>query len=162
MNHTLIKKVSLLTLLLCLTTTMFSQIFAQHQHFSEQDTLRGSITPERVWWDLTYYHLDIKVDPEKQTINGTNTIQYRVLTAENTMQIDLQEPMNISKVEQAGKSLDFSRNGNVFLIKVGNNQQVGAVKEITIHYGGNPIIAANPPWRSRCILFGRNYRRRCF
>ena len=146
MNHTLIKKLSLLTLLLCLTSTIFAQIFAQHQHFSEQDSLRGSITPERAWWDLTYYHLDIKVDPEKQTINGTNTVQYRVLTAGKTMQIDLQEPMTISKVEQAGKMLDFSRNGNVFLIEMGENQQVGAVKEITIHYGGNPIVAVNPPW----------------
>jgi len=30
---------------------------------TRQDTLRGSITPEREWWDLTYYHLDIKVEP---------------------------------------------------------------------------------------------------
>ena len=29
---------------------------------TRQDTLRGSITPEREWWDLTYYHLDIKVE----------------------------------------------------------------------------------------------------
>ena len=142
MNHLFIKKIGLFVLLLCLATTIFSQ----HTHFTKQDTLRGSITPERAWWDLTYYHLDIKVDPEKQTINGTNTVQYRVLTTGNTMQIDLQEPMTISKVEQAGKSLDFSRNGNVFLIKMGNNQPVGAVKEITIHYGGKPIEAVNPPW----------------
>ena len=32
---------------------------------TRQDTLRGSITNERSWWDLTYYHLDIKVEPEK-------------------------------------------------------------------------------------------------
>ena len=30
---------------------------------TRQDSLRGSITPEREWWDLTYYHLDIKVNP---------------------------------------------------------------------------------------------------
>ena len=23
---------------------------------TRQDSLRGSITPEREWWDLTYYH----------------------------------------------------------------------------------------------------------
>ena len=33
------------------------------QQFTEQDTLRGSITPERAWWDLSYYHLDIEVNP---------------------------------------------------------------------------------------------------
>ena len=25
--------------------------------FTHQDTLRGSITKERAWWDLKYYHL---------------------------------------------------------------------------------------------------------
>ena len=27
--------------------------------FTHQDTLRGSITKERAWWDLKYYHLDV-------------------------------------------------------------------------------------------------------
>ena len=35
--------------------------------FTRQDTLRGTITPERAWWDLTYYHLDIKVNPADST-----------------------------------------------------------------------------------------------
>ena len=38
--------------------------------FTKQDTLRGSITEERAWWDLNHYHLDIKVDPEKKYISG--------------------------------------------------------------------------------------------
>ena len=31
------------------------------QEFTYQDTLRGSITPERAWWDLTHYHLSLEV-----------------------------------------------------------------------------------------------------
>ena len=50
-----------------------------NKSFTRQDTLRGSITPEREWWDLTYYHLDIKVDPDKKYISGKNTIQYKSL-----------------------------------------------------------------------------------
>ena len=46
-------------------------LVAMAQNFTEQDTLRGSITPEREWWDLTYYHLDIEVDPEERTIAGS-------------------------------------------------------------------------------------------
>jgi hypothetical protein len=37
------------------------------QQFTEQDTLRGSITPERSWWDLNYYHLDIEVKPDENS-----------------------------------------------------------------------------------------------
>ena len=43
---------------------------SKKETFTRQDTLRGSITPEREWWDVTYYHLDIKVDPEKKFISG--------------------------------------------------------------------------------------------
>ncbi len=43
---------------------------AQTPVFTHQDTLRGSITKERIWWDLTYYHLDIRVNPGDSTING--------------------------------------------------------------------------------------------
>ena len=56
---------------------------------TRQDTLRGSITTEREWWDLTYYHLDIKVDPDKKFISGSNTVGYKVLKSNKTMQIDL-------------------------------------------------------------------------
>lgn len=36
--------------------------------FNRQDTLRGSITPARAWWDLTYCHLSIAVlDTEKNS-----------------------------------------------------------------------------------------------
>ena len=119
---------------------------AQEKNFTRQDTLRGSVTAERVWWDLTYYHLDIKVNPKTQTINGQNTVQYKVLKVGEMMQIDLQEPMTISKVEQAGKSLDFRRDGNAFFIKMQEKQVVGTVKELTIHYGGQPTVAVNPPW----------------
>lgn len=119
---------------------------AQEKTFTRQDTLRGSITAERAWWDLTYYHLDMKVNPKTKYINGKNTVQYKVLKSGKTMQIDLQEPMNISKVEQSGKLLEFSREGNAFFIELKENQVVGTAKELTIHYGGQPTIAVNPPW----------------
>ena len=74
---------------------------------TRQDTLRGSITAEREWWDLTYYHLDIKVDPDNKFISGSNTVGYKVLKSNKTMQIDLQKPMKITSVEADGKSLIF-------------------------------------------------------
>ena len=32
------------------------------QEFTRQDSLRGSITQERMWWDVLRYDLDIEVD----------------------------------------------------------------------------------------------------
>ena len=114
--------------------------------FSRQDSLRGSITKERSWWDLKSYHLDIKVNPLDSTITGSNTIGYKVLQEYNNLQIDLQKPLEIYKVIQDGKELRFKREGNAFFIELVAAQQVGAIKELVVFYGGTPKVAVNPPW----------------
>jgi aminopeptidase N len=114
--------------------------------FTHQDTLRGSITKERAWWDVKYYHLDIKVNPADSTISGSNTIRYKVLNSYNRIQIDLQEPLKISKVTQDGKELKYQRDSNVFYIDLVAPQNVGEIKEVVVFYGGKPKIAVNPPW----------------
>jgi aminopeptidase N len=114
--------------------------------FTRQDSLRGSITAERAWWDLITYHLDIKVNPVDSTITGSNTIGYKVLREYNTMQIDLQKPLKIYKVIQDGKELKFKREGNVFFIELIANQKIGMLKELILFYGGKPKVAINPPW----------------
>ncbi|MDI5950995.1 M1 family metallopeptidase [Flavobacterium yafengii] len=116
------------------------------QKFTRQDTLRGSITKERAWWDVKYYHLNIKVNPADSTITGSNTIKYQVVQEYNSMQIDLQNPMEINKVIQDGKVLKYKREGNSFFIELITPQTKGALKEITIFYGGKPKVAVNPPW----------------
>lgn len=116
------------------------------EHFTRQDSLRGSITKERAWWDVKYYHLDIKVNPLDSTITGSNTIKYQVLQEYNRMQIDLQKPMDIYKVIQDGKTLKFTREGNAFFIELLAEQTASKTKELTIFYGGKPKVAVNPPW----------------
>ena len=114
--------------------------------FNRQDSLRGSITKERAWWDLKYYHLDVKVDPTEKTITGSNTIRYTVVSEYNKMQIDLQEPMQIYKITQDGKEQKFVRDGNAFFIELTAAQKVGETKEIVITFGGKPKEAVKPPW----------------
>jgi aminopeptidase N len=114
--------------------------------FTRQDTLRGSITKERAWWDVKSYHLDIKVNPADSSISGSNTIKYQVVQEYNTMQIDLQNPMQIYKVIQDGKVLKYSREGNAFFFELIAPQTKGAIKELIVFYGGKPKVAVNPPW----------------
>ena len=114
--------------------------------FTRQDTLRGSITPERAWWDLTYYHLDIRVNPADSTIAGSNTIQYRVLAPGQRMQIDLQAPMKVEKVVQNGKTLSFQQDGNAWFVELPDPRKPGAIETVAVHYSGRPQVARNPPW----------------
>ncbi len=113
---------------------------------TRQDTLRGSITPEREWWDLTYYHLDIKVEPDKKFISGSNTVGYKVLESNKMMQIDLQEPMKITSVEADGKSLKFNREGNAYFIELKQKQKKNDINYIKINYEGFPKEAIRAPW----------------
>jgi aminopeptidase N len=114
--------------------------------FTKQDSLRGSITKERVWWDVKHYSLDVKVNPLDSTITGSNTIQYKVLQPYNVMQIDLQNPMQITKVTQDGVALKYKREGNVFFITLASTQNTGATKEVKVFYQGKPKVAVRPPW----------------
>ena len=121
------------------------QISAQ-KNFTKQDTLRGSITPERVWWDLKYYHLDIQVFPETKSIKGKNKILYTVLQPSSVMQIDLQAPLKITRVTQMDRELKVVSVGNAHFIHLLRYQKKGAVNSITVYYEGKPKEAVRAPW----------------
>jgi len=130
--------------LLC---THVSISFAQAPVFTLDDTLRGSITPQRAWWDLKFYDLKVKVNPIEKTIAGSNEIWYKVLTANQVMQVDLQPPLQIERVEQDGQALDFSKKGsNAYFIQLKKTQPIGAEQSITVWYAGKPRQAAHAPW----------------
>lgn len=125
----------------------FSQaLLKEKSNFTKQDTLRGSITPERAWWDLTYYYLDIKVNPEEKFISGKNTIQYKVLEPNSVMQIDLQTPLKITKVIQNGKELEVINDGFAHFIKLKDSQNSNDVNSLDVYYEGNPKEAVRAPW----------------
>ncbi len=114
--------------------------------FTHADTLRGTITPERAWWDVVFYDLHVKIDPADSTVHGWNGITYRVTGSSRAMQIDLQVPLEIDSVVQGGKRLTYRRDGNAFLVKVGGKQPKGSVQALTVYYHGRPRVAQRPPW----------------
>jgi len=141
------KKQLIFFVLLTVSYFGFSQgSLSDKEKFNRQDTLRGSITPEREWWDLTYYHLDIDVNPNDKFISGKNTIQYEVLKPYQTMQIDLQSPMEITKVIQNGKELDVEHDGNAHFIQLNDKQNIGDINSVIVHYKGFPKEAKRAPW----------------
>jgi aminopeptidase N len=116
------------------------------QKYSAQDTLRGSITPERIWWDLVYYDLDVTVQPKVKSIRGTNTIHYKVVSPNNIMQIDLQPPMKLIKAVQDEVELSINQNGNAHFIQLEKKQNRKKIEQIVLHFEGQPKEAINAPW----------------
>lgn len=141
MNHKILSIFSAFTVIIST-----GNIHSQEKTFTRQDTLRGSITPEREWWDLTYYHLDIEVDPEQKTIAGKNTIHYKVLQPNSVMQIDLQPPLQITKVVQRGKELSVTSEINAHFITLPATPKINSQDSITVFYEGKPREAVRAPW----------------
>ncbi|WP_394805706.1 M1 family metallopeptidase [Nonlabens ulvanivorans] len=123
-----------------------AQLGQNKKGFTHQDSLRGSITPERAWWDITYYDLDIKVTPADKYIAGSNTIHYKVLQPNNVLQVDLQSPLNMTRAVQDGRDLEIRHEGNAHFIKLTKEQLPGMINQVQVFYEGNPREARNAPW----------------
>ena len=105
--------------------------------FTRQDTLRGTITPERSWWDLTYYHLQVEVNPKDSTLEGVNTLQFMVLEKGNRMQIDLQPPMKITKVLFQDQEMKVTRDENAHFVDLPNDLALKSIHELDIYFQGS-------------------------
>lgn len=132
-----------LSLLLCPVELVVGQESAE---FTRQDLLRGSITPEREWWDVQHYHLSLEVFPEEKRLTGSNVITFRVLKPHDRMQIDLQEPLEITRVVHGDQELKFSREGNVYWVQFPELPAAGSEQQITVFYEGIPVESKRPPW----------------
>ena len=62
------------------------------------DLLRGQYGRYRANNDLLFYHLDVRVDPEKKSITGKNTIRFRMLADDTRIQLDLAASLNVDRI----------------------------------------------------------------
>lgn len=123
-----------------------SAAVAQSRAFTHADTLRGTIGPERAWWDVVHYDLNVRVSPRDSSIAGSNTLRYRVLGPAREMQIDLQAPLVLDSVVQERVRLAVRRDGNAYFARPQSEQSTGSVQEVTAFYHGRPQVAVQPPW----------------
>jgi aminopeptidase N len=123
-----------------------STLIAQTPPVTRQEMLRGTITPEREWWDVQHYDLSVRFLPETRSIKGSNVITFKTLKAGSRMQIDLQMPLNITKITHNGVDLKFEREGNVFWVTFDKEVPASVTDKVSIWYEGHPVEARNPPW----------------
>jgi aminopeptidase N len=138
----------LLFLLTFLPATLFAQLLTDKPNtYTLDDSLRGSITPQRVWWNLLHYKLNLDVKPDSKYLSGSNTITYEVLTSQQVLQIDLQPPLTIDKVSQDGEALSYKKEGqNAYMITLRKSQNVGDINQVKVYYSGLPREAVRAPW----------------
>lgn len=107
------------------------------------EMLRGAYGPYRENNDLLYYHLDIRVDPEKKWIGGKNTIRFKMLKNGDRIQLDLTDKLNIDKIvmDAAGQDstpLKYERDGSAVFVDFPKTLLAGREYTIDFYYSGNP------------------------
>jgi aminopeptidase N len=139
-------RITLSGLLLFLFTFLYAQPNAEQKKFTRADTLRGSITAERAWWDVSWYGIEISPEFTHKSITGTVTLKFRVLASGNRMQIDLQQPLQIRQISWGEMQLKFERDGNLYHVFFPESPVTGKLETIQIQYEGKPQVAIRPPW----------------
>lgn len=115
--------------------------------FTHADTLRGMLRPERICFDVTFYDLDVKVDPENRSLSGRNTIHFKVIEETKRLQLDLFSNMTIERiVDHKGNNLKYTRDGDAVFVRLAHKLNPGANASLTVTYAGVPVAARNPPW----------------
>ncbi len=116
--------------------------------YTRADSLRGGNGSGRNWWDVHYYRLSVNFDTAQKSIEGSNWVKFVVTgNANDSLQIDLQEPMVIDKVLWQGREIPFVKEGNVWWITNDFRKlKKGDSSDIHISFHGSPQQAKNPPW----------------
>jgi aminopeptidase N len=105
---------------------------------SRADILRGAWGPFRANNDLLFYHLDIRVDPEKKFISGKNTIRFRMLSDDTRIQLDLTDALNVDKILMGSTALKYERDAGAVFVDFPRQLAKGHDYEIDFHYSGSP------------------------
>jgi len=101
--------------------------------------LRGAYGPFRANNDLLYYHLDIRIDPDKQFISGKNTIRFRMLKDGTRIQIDLLDALHIDKILLGTTPLKYERDTGAVFVDFPQTLHAGQVYSIDFYYSGHPV-----------------------
>lgn len=127
---------------------VFGQFFEKDKTFTKQDTLKGSNTEFRNFWDVKKYNLSVEPDFAQKSIKGNNTISFEIIkdVTNPTFQIDLQQPMKADKVTGSFPIAEYKQDGDFIWIKAKKSFKNGEKYTIDVTYSGNPVIAKRAPW----------------
>jgi hypothetical protein len=114
--------------------------FSVRTGFTSADTLRGKLSVLRTCYDVLFYDLDVKVDPNTKTIRGNTIIRFRSVTDFKLFQIDLFVNMKIEKIVYHGADIHYTRKYDAVFVEFPDEIKKGAEEEILVVYSGTPQL----------------------
>ncbi|MXV38390.1 M1 family peptidase [Flavobacteriaceae bacterium Ap0902] len=138
-------------------------LLTKTQHY-DSDILRGSNTEFRNWWNVLHYDITFKPNYKNKSISGSVTMHLQVTNEDNNgiIQIDLQEPMQITEIIQLkADNIDSNqivienvisgdkwiRDRNAYFIDISHlPKERDSQFTLQMYFEGKPKIAKQAPW----------------
>lgn len=139
------------------TRTAVQQTVPTAKPVTHADLLRGEYGRYRANNDLLFYHLDIRVDPEKKFVSGKNRIRFKMLKDDNRIQLDLYDNLKVDEIVfEPGSNvlsprpgdpitrisnpivLKYTRDSGAVLVDFPQNLKAGRTYTIDFYYSGTP------------------------
>jgi len=106
---------------------------------TEADILKGAYGPYRANNHLLYYHLNIRVDPDKKFISGDVATRFKMLKNDNRIQLDLTEALNVDKILMGAAQLKYERKLGAVFVDFPETLKKGHTYTIDFYYSGTPV-----------------------
>lgn len=103
------------------------------------DILRGAYGQYRANNDLLFYHLDVRVDPDKKFLSGKNTIRFKMLKDDTRIQLDLHSALHVEKILLGTTELKYEREFGAVFVDFPRTLRSGHTYSIDFYYSGNPL-----------------------
>ena len=112
---------------------------------SRLDILRGDYGRYRANNDLLYYTLDVKVDPERKAISGSNAIRFKMLADDTRIQLELYANLVVEQISLGSTPLEYARAcrqyarvDNTLCVDCPTALRAGRTYTIDVRYSGLP------------------------
>jgi aminopeptidase N len=114
--------------------------------------LIGGYGPYRANNDILFYHLDLRVDPDKKFISGTNVIRFKMLENGTRLQLELHPALQIDGIDLGKTALKYERDGATVFVDFPKTLRKGHTYSIDFHYSGHPVETG----RFGCFTFKKD------
>ncbi|WP_317897534.1 M1 family metallopeptidase [Aurantibacillus circumpalustris] len=124
---------------------------AQGAKYTRTDTLKGTYSKARSWWNVLHYDLDVKFNYNDSSIIGSNKITYKIIESDTVMQLDLMQPMILDSIVMNSKKCEIKKEGNAHFVYLSTEQKVDKIQSVITYFHGKPKVAKMPPWEGGVI-----------
>jgi aminopeptidase N len=123
----------------------------RYPNFTRKDSVKGYLDKYRSCYDVTFYDLNLNLDPKRKRLEGEVTINFRALKPVKVIRFDLIRDLKIYSVNMKGKPVSFRRSGIAVYLDLSDTLETGKDYSFIVSYGGSPLKANKPPWEGGMV-----------